>query len=166
MVIKSSSGGESTGGGRWTSKSTGVVPARTVTLDNASFSYLAVTQTYIREHGSWTSDGLAHLVLEAMVQTSNTDDFLKLEPFRSPLTDLLDFGMAGKLLTSATRRCSRFVDSVSHIWTKVKKWLIIFWGPTVAAFWPISAVASTTNGRPQRSQPPFRSAFLGQFSLP
>ena len=32
--------------------------------------------------------------------------------------------------------------------------------------WPISAVASTTNGRLQRSQPPFRSAFLGQFSLP
>ena len=32
--------------------------------------------------------------------------------------------------------------------------------------WPISAVASTTNDRPQRSQPPFRSAFLGQFSLP
>ena len=32
--------------------------------------------------------------------------------------------------------------------------------------WPISTAASTTNGRPQRSQPPFRAAVVGQFSLP
>ena len=38
-----------------------------------------------------------------MVQTSKTDHFFKLAPFWSPLTDLIDFGMAGKLLTSATR---------------------------------------------------------------
>ena len=30
----------------------------------------------------------------AMVQTSKTDHFLKLAPFRSPLTDLIDFGIA------------------------------------------------------------------------
>ena len=41
--------------------------------------------------------------LTAMVQTSKTDHFFKLAPFWSPLTDLIDFGMAGKLLTSATR---------------------------------------------------------------
>ena len=52
---------------------------------------------------------------ESMVQTSKTDHFFKLAPFRSPLTDLIDFGIAGKLLTSATRRCSPFVDSVSRI---------------------------------------------------
>ena len=101
-----------------------------------------------------------------MVQTSKTDHFFKLALFRSPLTDLIDSGIAGKLLTSGTRRCSPFVDSVSRIWIKPKKSLIGCWGPTVAAFCPISAVASTTNGRPQRSQPPFRSAFLGHFSLP
>ena len=39
----------------------------------------------------------------SMVQTSKTDHFFKLAPFWSPLTDLIDFGMAGKLLTSATR---------------------------------------------------------------
>ena len=50
-----------------------------------------------------------------MVQTSKTDHFFKLAPFWSPLKDLIDFGMAGKLLTSATRRCSPFVDSVSRI---------------------------------------------------
>ena len=38
----------------------------------------------------------------SMVQTSKTDHFFKLAPFRSPLTDFIDFGMAGKLLTSAT----------------------------------------------------------------
>ena len=38
-----------------------------------------------------------------MVRTSKTDHFFKLAPFWSPLTDLIDFGMAGKLLTSATR---------------------------------------------------------------
>ena len=46
--------------------------------------------------------------------------FFKLAPFRSPLTDLIDFGIAGKLLTSATRRCSPFVDSLSRIWIKPK----------------------------------------------
>ena len=35
------------------------------------------------------------------VQISKSDHFFT--PFRSPLTDLIDFGMAGKLLTSATR---------------------------------------------------------------
>ena len=40
---------------------------------------------------------------EGMVRTSKTDHFFKLAPFWSPLTDLIDFGMAGKLLTSATR---------------------------------------------------------------
>ena len=50
-----------------------------------------------------------------MVQTSKTDHFFKSVPFRSPLTDLIDFGIAVKLLTSATRRCSPFVDSVSRI---------------------------------------------------
>ena len=50
-----------------------------------------------------------------MVRTSKTDHFFKLAPFWSPLTDLIDFDMAGKLLTSATRRCSPFVDSVSRI---------------------------------------------------
>ena len=44
-----------------------------------------------------------------------TDHFFKLAPFRSPLTDFIDFGIAGKLLTSATRRCSPFVDSLSRI---------------------------------------------------
>ena len=53
--------------------------------------------------------------LAAMVQTSKTDHFFKLAPVWSPSTDLIDFGMAGKLLTSATRRCSPFVDSVSRI---------------------------------------------------
>ena len=38
-----------------------------------------------------------------MVRTSKTDHFFKLAPFWSPLPDLIDFGMAGKLLTSATR---------------------------------------------------------------
>ena len=75
-----------------------------------------------------------------MVQTSKTYHFFKLAPFRYPLTDLIDFGIAGKLLTSATRRCSQFVDSVSRIWIKTKKSLIGCWGPTVAAFWPISAI--------------------------
>ena len=62
-----------------------------------------------------------------MVQTSKTDHFFKLAPFRSPLTDLIDFCIAGKPLTSATRRCSPFVDSVSCIWMKPKKitdWLL------------------------------------------
>ena len=61
-----------------------------------------------------------------MVQTSKTDHFFNLAPFRSLLTVLIDFGMAGKLLTSATRRCSPFVDSVSRIWTKPKnRWLAV-----------------------------------------
>ena len=51
----------------------------------------------------------------AMVRTSKTDHFFKLAPFWSPLTDLIDFDMAGKLLTSAIRRCSPFVDSVLRI---------------------------------------------------
>ena len=50
-----------------------------------------------------------------MVQTSKTAHSFKLAPFRSPLTDLIDFGLVGKLLTSATQRCSWFVDSVSRI---------------------------------------------------
>ena len=54
-------------------------------------------------------------LVAAMVRTSKTDHFFKLAPFWSPLTDLTDFDMAGKLLTSATRRCSPFVDSVSRI---------------------------------------------------
>ena len=91
----------------------------------------------------------------AMVQTSKTDHFFKLAPFRSPLLDLIDFGMAWKLLTSATRRCSLFVDGVSRIWIKPKKSLIGCWAPTATRLWPISAVASTTNDRLQRSQPPF-----------
>ena len=101
-----------------------------------------------------------------MVRTSKTDHFFKLAPFWSPLTDLIDFGMVGKLLTSATRWCSPFVDSMSRIWIKPKKitdWLL---GSNGYNLWPISTVASTTNGRPQRSQPPFRAAVLGQFSLP
>ena len=69
-----------------------------------------------------------------MVQTSKTDHFFKLAPFWSPLTDLIDFGMAGKLLTSATRRCSPFVDSVSRIWIKPKKSLIGCWPPTATTF--------------------------------
>ena len=61
-----------------------------------------------------------------MVRTSKTDHFFKLAPFWSPLTDLIDFDMAGKLLTSATRRCSPFVDSVSRIWIKPKNhWLAV-----------------------------------------
>ena len=50
-----------------------------------------------------------------MVQTSKTDHFFKWAPFWSPLTDLIDFGVAGKLLTSDTRRCCPFVDSLSRI---------------------------------------------------
>ena len=69
-----------------------------------------------------------------MVQTSKTDHFFKLAPFWSPLMDLIDFGMAGKLLTSATRRCSPFVDSVSLIWIKPKKSLIGCWAPTATTF--------------------------------
>ena len=70
-----------------------------------------------------------------MVQTSKTDHSFKLAPFWSPLTDLIDFGMAGKLLTSATRRCSPFVDSVSRIWIKPKKkTLISCWAPTATTF--------------------------------
>ena len=42
--------------------------------------------------------------------------------------------MAGKLLTSATRRCSPFVDSVSRIWIKPKKSLIGCWAPTATTF--------------------------------
>ena len=87
-------------------------------------------------------------------------------PFRSPLTDLIDFGMPGKLLVSATRGCSSFVDSVSRIRIKPKKvtdWLL---GSNGYNLWPTTAVGSTTNSWPQQSQPPFRSAFLGQFSLP
>ena len=34
-----------------------------------------------------------------MVQTSKTDHFFKLATVLSPLTDLIDFGIAGKLLT-------------------------------------------------------------------
>ena len=61
-----------------------------------------------------------------MVQTSKTDHFLKLVPFWSPLTDSIDFGIAGKLLISNTRRCSPSVDSVSRIWIKPKKhWLAV-----------------------------------------
>ena len=60
--------------------------------------------------GSLTTQGDA-----PMVQTSKTDHFFKLAPFWSPLTDLIAFGMAGKLLTSATRTCSPFVDSVLRI---------------------------------------------------
>ena len=52
--------------------------------------------------------------------------FFKLAPFRSPLTDLIDFCIAGKLLTSGTRRCSPFVESVSRIWIKTKNhWLAV-----------------------------------------
>ena len=57
----------------------------------------------------------AALALFPMVQTSKTDHFFKLAPFWSPLTELIVFGMAGKLLTSATRICSPFVDTVSRI---------------------------------------------------
>ena len=70
----------------------------------------------------------------SMVQTSKTDHFLKLAPFWSPLTDLIDFGMDGKLLTSAIRRCSPFVDSVSRIWIKPKISLIGCWAPTATTF--------------------------------
>ena len=70
----------------------------------------------------------------SMVQTSKTDHFFKLAPFWSPLPDLIDFGMAGKLLTSATRWCSPFVDSVSRIWIKPKKSLIGCWAPTATTF--------------------------------
>ena len=38
--------------------------------------------------------------------------------------------MSGKLLTSATRRCSPFVDSASRTWIKPKKSLIGCWAPT------------------------------------
>ena len=69
-----------------------------------------------------------------MEQTSKTDHFFKLAPFLSPLTDFIDFGIAGKLLTSATRRCSLFVDSVSSIWIKPKKSLIGCWAPTATTF--------------------------------
>ena len=69
-----------------------------------------------------------------MVRTSKTDHFFKLAPFWSPLTDLIDFGMAGKLLTSATRWCSPYVDSVSRIWIKPKKSLIGCWAPTATTF--------------------------------
>ena len=69
-----------------------------------------------------------------MVQTSKTDHFFKLAPFWSPLTDLIDFGMAGKLLTSATRWCSPFVDSVPRIWIKPKKSLIGCWAPMATTF--------------------------------
>ena len=69
-----------------------------------------------------------------MVQTSKTDHFFKLAPFWSPLTDLIDFGMVEKLLTSATRRCSPFVDSVSRTWIKPKKSLIGCWARTATTF--------------------------------
>ena len=69
-----------------------------------------------------------------MVQTSKTDHFFKLAPFWSPLKDLIDFGMAGKLLTLATRWCSPFVDSMSRIWIKPKKSLIGCWAPTATTF--------------------------------
>ena len=69
-----------------------------------------------------------------MVQTSKTDHFFKLAPFWSPLTDLIDFGMAGKLLPSANRWCSPFVDSVSRIWIKPKKSLIGCWAPTATTY--------------------------------
>ena len=79
---------------------------------------------------TWTSTRVfvkdSHSVLGAMVRTSKTDHFFKLAPFWSPLTDLIDFGMAGKLLTSATRWCSPFVDSVSRIWISQKNhWLAV-----------------------------------------
>ena len=70
----------------------------------------------------------------SLVQTSKTYHFLKLAPFRSPLTGLIDFGMAGKLLTSATRRCSPFLDSVPRLWLNPKKSLIACWAPTAATF--------------------------------
>ena len=70
----------------------------------------------------------------SLVQTSKTYHFLKLAPFLSPLTDLIDFGMAGKLLTSATRRCSPFLDSVPRLWLNPKKSLIACWAPTAATF--------------------------------
>ena len=77
---------------------------------------------------------LIQSVISRMVQTSKTDHFFKLAPFWSPLTDLIDFGMAGKLLTAATRWCSPFVDSVSRIWLKPKKSLIGCWPPTATTF--------------------------------
>ena len=48
---------------------------------------------------------------------------------------------------------------------KITDWLL---GSNGYNLWPImiSTVASTTNRQPQRSQPPFRAAVLGQFSLP
>ena len=61
-----------------------------------------------------------------MVQTSKTDHFFKLAPFWSPLKDLIDFGMAGKLLTLATRWCSPFVDSMSRIWIRPCKFFSVF----------------------------------------
>ena len=69
-----------------------------------------------------------------MVQTSKTDHFFKLAPFQSPSTDIIVFGMAGKLLTSAIGRCGPFVDSLSHIWIKPKKSLIGFWALTATTF--------------------------------
>ena len=75
-----------------------------------------------------------HEYFHYMVRTSKTDHFFKLAPFWSPLTDLIDFGMAGKLLTSATRWCYPFVDSVSRIWIKPKKSLIGCWAPTATTF--------------------------------
>ena len=74
------------------------------------------------------------MISYCMVQTSKTDHFFKLAPFWSPLTDLIDFGMAGKLLTSATRTCSPFVDTMSRIWLKPKKSLIGCWAPTATTF--------------------------------
>ena len=56
------------------------------------------------EHsGASLSETLSGVPGQHMVRTSKTDHFFKLAPFWSPLTDLIDFGMAGKLLTSATR---------------------------------------------------------------
>ena len=76
-----------------------------------------------------------------------TTTFFQLTPFRSPLTHPIYFGEVGKLLTSATRTCSPLVDSVSH--AMPKKSVITCWAPMAACF---GQSASTTNGRPQRSQ--------------
>ena len=79
-------------------------------------------QNYSPVEWNWFSD-----VIQCMVQTSKTDHFFKLAPFRSPLTDLIDFGIAGKLLTSATREmfsvCWQCVTQLNK--AKKNHWLAV-----------------------------------------
>ena len=104
-------------------------------------------------------------VVHVWCKPARLTTLLKLALFWSPLKDLIGFGMAGKLLTSATRWCSPFVDSVSRNWKKPKKSLIGCWAPMATTFGQSApSRVQLTAGR-NGHYCPFWAAVLGQFSL-